>query len=147
MSDSRTKAIEQFAALGLKLKAAREAKGIGLGELSANIRINQIFLLQIENGELEKLPALTFLVSGRLDFHDPLGTFFVPRFSLMYRPLSSLTLRSVHVDFLPFNTSSCLATSLRAPDRSVAIFPMSTPINPFAAFARLIIVSVKSTIT
>ncbi len=43
--------------------------------------------------EFPLLPALTFLVSGRLDFHDPLGTFFVPRFSLMYRPLSSLTFR------------------------------------------------------
>jgi cytoskeleton protein RodZ len=61
MTTSRTKALEHFAALGLKLKAAREAKGVGLGELSANIRINQAYLQQIEAGELEKLPALTFV--------------------------------------------------------------------------------------
>ena len=43
--------------------------------------------------EFPLLPSLTFVVSGRLDFHDPLGTFFVPRLSVMYRPLPALTLR------------------------------------------------------
>jgi outer membrane receptor for ferrienterochelin and colicins len=36
---------------------------------------------------------VTAVMSGRLDFHDTFGTFFVPRFSVMYRPTSSLTLR------------------------------------------------------
>jgi cytoskeletal protein RodZ len=73
MSASRTKAIEHFAALGLKLKSAREAKGVGLGELSANIRINQVFLQQIEAGELEKLPALTFLRGFVRNYANALG--------------------------------------------------------------------------
>jgi outer membrane receptor for ferrienterochelin and colicins len=43
--------------------------------------------------EMHVIDALTFLVGGRLDFHNVFGTFFVPRFSVMYRPFSSLTLR------------------------------------------------------
>ncbi len=35
----------------------------------------------------------TVLVSGRLDFHNRLGSFFTPRASLMYRPWSMLTVR------------------------------------------------------
>lgn len=35
----------------------------------------------------------TGLMSGRLDFHNVLGTFFTPRASLMYRPTSTLTMR------------------------------------------------------
>ncbi len=35
----------------------------------------------------------TVLVSGRVDFHNRLGTFFTPRASLMYRPSSLLTVR------------------------------------------------------
>lgn len=61
MNLSKTKAHEQFCEIGRKLKTAREAKGIGMGELSANIRIHQNYLHAIETGELEKLPAFTFL--------------------------------------------------------------------------------------
>lgn len=55
------KAQELFAEIGRKLKAAREDRGIGLGELSANIRINQSYLQSIEAGDLDALPAMTFL--------------------------------------------------------------------------------------
>jgi len=61
MNPSKTNAQELFAEIGRKLKAGREAKGIGLGELSANIRINQSYLQFIEAGELDKLPAMTFI--------------------------------------------------------------------------------------
>lgn len=43
--------------------------------------------------EFRAFDEVTLLISGRLDFHDTFGTFFVPRFSVMYRPISSLTLR------------------------------------------------------
>lgn len=43
--------------------------------------------------EIHVSDAFRFLVSGRIDFHNAFGTFFVPRFSVMYRPFSSLTLR------------------------------------------------------
>jgi cytoskeleton protein RodZ len=61
MSQSKPEAQELFAEIGRKLKTAREAKGISLGELSANIRINQNYLQRIEAGQMEGLPALTFL--------------------------------------------------------------------------------------
>lgn len=43
--------------------------------------------------ELQLPGDLTFLIGGRLDLHDTFGTFFVPRLSVMYRPIHSLTLR------------------------------------------------------
>ena len=61
MDTTQTKTQELFREIGRKLKAARDAKGIGVGELSANIRINQGYLQSIEAGDLGKLPALTFL--------------------------------------------------------------------------------------
>jgi outer membrane receptor for ferrienterochelin and colicins len=43
--------------------------------------------------EFQAAEALSFVLSGRLDFHNVFGTFFVPRVSAMFRPLSSLTFR------------------------------------------------------
>ena len=61
MNPINSHAQELFTEIGRKLKSARDAKGIGLGELSANIRINQSYLQAIEAGDLSKLPALTFV--------------------------------------------------------------------------------------
>lgn len=61
MNPSNEKAAELLGEVGRKLKAAREAKGIGLGELSANTRINRGHLEHIEAGELDGLPAITFV--------------------------------------------------------------------------------------
>ena len=61
MNSSNQKAAERLGEVGRTLKAAREAKGIGLGELSANIRINRSHLEHIEAGELDRLPAITFV--------------------------------------------------------------------------------------
>ena len=43
--------------------------------------------------EIHISDAFSVVASGRLDIHNVFGTFLVPRFSLMYRPVSSLTLR------------------------------------------------------
>jgi len=43
--------------------------------------------------EIHAADAVVLVLSARLDFHNTFGTFFVPRFSLMYRPFSTMTLR------------------------------------------------------
>ncbi len=43
--------------------------------------------------EIQATEVLSFVLSSRIDFHSSLGTFFVPRFSAMVRPIPSLTFR------------------------------------------------------
>lgn len=43
--------------------------------------------------EINVSNRVTFLFGARIDFHNAFGAFFIPRFSLMVRPHSSLTLR------------------------------------------------------
>lgn len=56
---------------------------------SYRFAVSSLFL----QDETHVFDEVTFLLSGRLDYHSTFGTFFVPRFSVMYRPLSSLTFR------------------------------------------------------
>ena len=43
--------------------------------------------------EIQASEALSIVASGRLDFHNVFGSFLVPRISVMYRPVPSLTIR------------------------------------------------------
>ena len=52
---------EIFSQIGLKLRAAREAKGMTLRDISEWTRISHTFLEKIEAGEVEGLPGLTFV--------------------------------------------------------------------------------------
>lgn len=61
MTDAPEHTEQNLAEVGLKLRAAREAKGMGLGELSANTRINRSYLEAIEAGDSSRLPAITFV--------------------------------------------------------------------------------------
>lgn len=61
MEINTQKSLEQFAALGMKLKSAREAHGLTIADVSANTRINQIYLQAIETGEPQPLPATAFV--------------------------------------------------------------------------------------
>lgn len=61
MEDKSQKASELFATIGQKLRAAREAQGLSLGEVSSSTRINQQFLQAIEAGRRDQLPSNTFV--------------------------------------------------------------------------------------
>ncbi|HLF19244.1 MAG TPA: TonB-dependent receptor, partial [Bacteroidota bacterium] len=61
----------------------------GIPSRSYRFAVSSVFV----QDEFRTFDEVTLLMSGRLDFHDTFGTFFVPRFSVMYRPVSSLTLR------------------------------------------------------
>jgi outer membrane receptor for ferrienterochelin and colicins len=61
----------------------------GIPPRSYRFAVPSVFL----QDEFRASDKVTAIVSGRLDFHDTFGTFFVPRFSVMYRPISSMTLR------------------------------------------------------
>lgn len=52
---------ELLGRIGLKLRAAREAKGITLQEVSSITRIHLNFLKKIEFGETDELPGLAFV--------------------------------------------------------------------------------------
>lgn len=52
---------EILAHIGLKLRAAREVKGLTLQEIANRTRINHVFLEKIETGDTSELPALAFL--------------------------------------------------------------------------------------
>jgi transcriptional regulator with XRE-family HTH domain len=54
---------EAARALARELRRAREARGVTLDEVSANIFINKHFLEAIESGELEKLPGGIYMRS------------------------------------------------------------------------------------
>ncbi|MFI5399547.1 MAG: RodZ domain-containing protein [SAR324 cluster bacterium] len=51
---------ELLAAIGQKLRAAREGQGISLQDVAARTRIQAVFLDKIEQGDLEGLPAISF---------------------------------------------------------------------------------------
>ncbi|MBW6521918.1 helix-turn-helix domain-containing protein [Sphingomonas sp. RHCKR47] len=50
------------AAVGQRLRAAREAQGLSLPEVATRTRVTQRFLEAIENGRLEDLPSSTYAV-------------------------------------------------------------------------------------
>jgi len=52
---------ELFGEIGMKLRAAREARGFSVEDLSATTRINLSFLKQIEAGDWEGLPGPAFV--------------------------------------------------------------------------------------
>ena len=52
---------EVLAAIGHKLRTAREAQGITLQEVASRTRIQNSFLEKIEQGELEGLPGFSFV--------------------------------------------------------------------------------------
>ncbi|MEX0343020.1 MAG: helix-turn-helix domain-containing protein [Erythrobacter sp.] len=65
MGDEETLEQEQFAetgGVGARLRQAREAAGLDLGQVAAETRIPQRHLLTIENGSLTDLPARTYAV-------------------------------------------------------------------------------------
>lgn len=67
-----------------------EDRTLGIpAQRSFHASVNSLFV----QDEIRALETLTFLIGGRLDFHSALGSFFVPRVSVMYRPLPSLTFR------------------------------------------------------
>jgi len=51
---------ELLAAIGQTLRAAREAQGLSLQDVSSRTRIQAAFLEKIEQGEMEGLPAISF---------------------------------------------------------------------------------------
>ena len=61
MSENSRQMQEIFSEIGLKLRAAREAKGMTLRDISEWTRISPTFLEKIERGEVEGLPGLTFV--------------------------------------------------------------------------------------
>ena len=61
MSENSRPMQEIFSEIGLKLRAAREAKGMTLRDISEWTRISPAFLEKIERGEVEGLPGLTFV--------------------------------------------------------------------------------------
>lgn len=73
MDVSSQKSLELFAALGNRLKTAREAKGLTIPEVSANTRINQAFLNAIEGGNPDPLPSVTFVRGFIRNFALALG--------------------------------------------------------------------------
>lgn len=62
-----------------------------------NLSASRSFRLAVQSlfmqDEIRASEVLTLLISGRLDVHNEYGTFVVPRLSVMYRPIPSLTLR------------------------------------------------------
>lgn len=64
---------ELLAAVGQKLKAAREAQGITLQEVSSRTRIQNAFLEKIEQGELEGLPGFSFVRGFIRNYAQMLG--------------------------------------------------------------------------
>ena len=61
MSENSRPMKEIFSEIGLKLRAAREAKGMTLRDISEWTRISQTFLDKIEQGDVEGLPGLPFV--------------------------------------------------------------------------------------
>lgn len=61
MSETLDTAQDLFTYIGRKLRAAREANGLTLQEISARTRIHQGFLEKIEKGDMEGLPGLAFV--------------------------------------------------------------------------------------
>ena len=77
MSDINLRARELFTEIGMKLRAAREAQGIALGDIATRTRIHLSVLEKIEAGELEGLPAFAFVrgfirnIMQALELDDP----------------------------------------------------------------------------
>jgi cytoskeleton protein RodZ len=61
MADHSHQTVELFSQIGARLKAAREARGYTLRELSSHTRINLGFLEKIEAGDLSGLPGIAFV--------------------------------------------------------------------------------------
>jgi cytoskeletal protein RodZ len=64
---------ELLAAIGEKLRVAREAQGIALQEVAARTRIQSSFLEKIEQGQLEGLPAISFIRGFIRNYAQMLG--------------------------------------------------------------------------
>jgi cytoskeleton protein RodZ len=64
---------ELLAAIGHKLRTAREAQGISLQEVAASTRIQAVFLEKIEQGELEGLPGISFIRGFIRNYAQMLG--------------------------------------------------------------------------
>jgi cytoskeletal protein RodZ len=77
MSDVNLRARELFSEIGLKLRAAREAQGMTLGDIATRTRIHLTILQKIEAGEMEGLPAFAFVrgfirnIMQTLELEDP----------------------------------------------------------------------------
>jgi cytoskeletal protein RodZ len=52
---------ELLAAIGQKLRTAREAQGVTLQEVATRTRIQNAFLERIEQGQLDGLPGFSFV--------------------------------------------------------------------------------------
>lgn len=77
MSEKSPHNEELLVEVGLKLRAAREAAGLSIDEISATTRINRGFLAQMEAGDLKGLPDPAFVrgfvrnVMQALELTDP----------------------------------------------------------------------------
>lgn len=62
MSDEQNpQAREMLHRVGMRLRAAREARNLTVQEVSSHTRINPTFIAKIEEGDLDSLPGLTFV--------------------------------------------------------------------------------------
>lgn len=59
--------------IGLRLRSAREAKGISLDEIAARTRIPLRHLEHIENGQWDALPAITYTIGFVRSYANALG--------------------------------------------------------------------------
>jgi cytoskeleton protein RodZ len=64
---------ELLAAIGHKLRTAREAQGVSLQDVAARTRIQAAFLEKIEQGELEGLPGISFIRGFIRNYAQMLG--------------------------------------------------------------------------